>query len=278
MRAQLHLFLVTFLSVSFFTRSSVEVQANDMLETGIQGAPFELPPLVRRTILKKRSAVVAGLAERTDGDDDHSDDDNHSDNGVVDIMTLYARRAELESQMDKKVLLGSKKGISTIRSRYARNFADASDDPTQFDGWVRPELEEDDSSDDDVENENPTPAVGHAQPAPRTVSFDRVFCPVLQASGVPCVANYKHGHGKSMEKHVLSHCPDGRAAEGALLWAQFVRDGKVHCCVSILDVWDMYNDAVFIFRISTWLDNPSRLPCPCPCRGHLCCRTSQVKY
>lgn len=48
-----------------------------MLETGIQGAPFELPPLVYRTILKERSAVVAGLADRADGDDDHSD------NGVL---------------------------------------------------------------------------------------------------------------------------------------------------------------------------------------------------
>jgi hypothetical protein len=37
--------------------------------------------------------------------------------------------------MDKKVLLGSKKGITTIQSRYSRNLAEASDDPTQFDGW-----------------------------------------------------------------------------------------------------------------------------------------------
>ena len=189
-----------------------------------------LPELVRRSILKKRSAAAAELAEQAgDLDDDVLDDVVPPE---MTTMQLRELRVDLESRMDKKVQLGSKKGITTIRSRYARNFSDASDDPTQFDGWVRPD-DEDDVSDDEEDEKlqgavDATAATAAAAVGPlRIVSVDRVFCPVLQASGLPCKANYKHVQGKSMKKHVLTHCPDGCAAEGALLWAQFIRDGEV---------------------------------------------------
>ena len=205
----------------FIVPISVEVQAQDMLQAGIQGTPFKLPDLVRRASLKKRSAMAADLAEQpSDGDDEHPD-------VLMTTEELVALRAYLESRMDKKVLSGSKKGITTVRSRYARNLADASDDPTQFDDWTRPENEEDDSSDDEADDENLLAAAGVGQPR-QVISLDRVFCPVIQ-SGKPCKANYKHGNGKSMEKHVLTHCPDGHAVEGQRLWSQFVRDGKVEC-------------------------------------------------
>lgn len=202
-----------------------------MLEAGIQGAPFQLPLLVRRTTLKKRSSVEANLAEQPSDDHDHDADDVEMEHPVMSSTQLRAVHADLESRMDKKVLLNPKKGVTTIRSRHARNLADASDDPSQFDGWIRPENEEDDSSDEDEEDDT-APAVATAaaavpaRPATR-VSYDRVFCPVRQAGGAPCVANYKHGNGKSMQKHVYSHFPDGHATEAAQRWAQFVRDGKV---------------------------------------------------
>lgn len=184
-----------------------------LCERAFKGTPFQLPELVRRATLKKCSAEAANLTEQ---------DSDGGVSNVLEMNQLLALRAELESKMKKEVRLGAKKGIATIRSRFSRNFADASDDPTQFDGWVRPENEDDDSSDDDVET-----VVDPARPASRSVSIDRVFCPVIQASGVKCVANYKYGHGKSMQKHVFTHCPDGRAVEGAMLWEQFLRDGKV---------------------------------------------------
>jgi len=142
---------------------------------------------------------------------------------VMPMERLRLVRAEIESRMDKGVLLRSKKGVTTTRSRFSRNFADASDYPSQFDGWLRLH-DDDDSSDDEDEKEDDVSAAAAAAASGgegpvRAVIIDRHFCPVIQASGQPCKANYKHIHGKSMQKHVLTHCPDGRADDGALLWA-----------------------------------------------------------
>ena len=211
---------------------SVEVEAADILQAGIQGAPFMLPVLARRSTVKKRSAAAADLDERPDsaaGADEVFDDAAALAPTDMTMMRLRELRADLESRMNKNILLGSKKGVTSIRSRYSRNLADASDDPTQFDHWVRPDDESDSSDEDQKDDEmgDATAAAAASTGPPRRVSIDRQFCPVLQASGSQCKANYKHLHGKSMKKHALTHCPDGFAAEGSLLWTQFVRDGKV---------------------------------------------------